>query len=65
MAPTKTNLRSTTATIVKDFGLIDNLPYRPLTKADILGRYNGIREVLSLADNLVCNGDVLSVIYVS
>ena len=60
MAAKKTNLRSLIATIVKDFGLIDSLPYHPLTKADILGRFNGIRGVLSLTDKLVFNGDVLS-----
>ena len=60
MAPKKASLRSAGATIVKDFGLLDKLPYRPLSKADILGRFNGIRGVLSFTDTPCYNGDVLS-----
>ena len=59
MAPKK-SLRSDSATIVKDFGLLDSLPCRPLTRADILGRYNGIRGVLSFKDKLCCSGEVIS-----
>ena len=43
----KKTLRSDKATIVKDFSLLEKLPLRPLTKGDIIGRFNGIRGAVS------------------
>ena len=59
MGPKKANLRSDMGTIVKDFGLLDSLPYKPLTRANILGRYNGIRGVLSFTNTPCWTSDVL------
>ena len=50
MGPKKTSMRSDSGTFVKDFGLLESLPYKPLSRADILGRYNGIRRVLSFTN---------------
>ena len=46
----KSSLRSDSGMIVKDFGLLESLPYKPLSRADILGRCNGIRGVLSFTN---------------
>ena len=55
----KKKLRSDMGTIVKDFGFLDSLPYKPLTRADILGRYNAIRGILSFANTPCWTSDVL------
>ena len=60
MAPKKASLRSESATIVKDFGLLESLPCKPLSRADILGRYNGIRGVLSFTNTPCYTSKVLS-----
>ena len=59
MRPKKANLRIGMGTIMKDFGLLYSLPYKPLTRADILGRYNGIRGVLSFTITPCWASDVL------
>ena len=46
----KSTLRSDTASIVKDFSLLKKLPLRPLTKGDIIGRFNGIRGAVSFKE---------------
>ena len=46
----KGTLRSDTASIVKDFSILEKLPLRPLTKRDIIGRFNGIRGAVSFKE---------------
>ena len=60
MGPKKAGLHSDSGTIVKDFGLLESLSYKPLSRADILGRYNGIRRVLPFTDALCWTSAVLS-----
>ena len=56
----KAGLHSDSGTIVKDFGLLESLSYKPLSRADILGRYNGIRRVLPFTDTPCWTSAVLS-----
>ena len=58
MGPKKTILRSAIGVVVKEIGLLDSLPHGPFSKADILGRFNGIRRILSFKDNPCVNCDL-------
>ena len=66
MSAQRNGLRSCDIQIVKDFGSIKCLPLKPLTRKDILARFNSLRGLVDhrvkgcSKDDLPCNNDMRS-----